>query len=97
LARYYQSLLGSGKFESRAGGIAGAMVGEASAKGKKPIKRAAEAIRTEITEGRSLETVQSLVGSASASKGTETRSTSGSKKAKGSAVASRKSRRNGNH
>jgi hypothetical protein len=64
-----------------AGGVAGAMVGDASAKGKKPLKRAAEAIRTEINKGTSLETVKSLVGDKNLTSGTKLRSTSGTKKA----------------
>jgi hypothetical protein len=49
------AVLGSivaGPVGALAGGAVGAMVGDASAKGKKPVKRAAEAIREEITSGR---------------------------------------------
>jgi hypothetical protein len=42
----------AGPVGALAGGAVGAMVGDASAKGKKPVKRAAEAIRDEITSGR---------------------------------------------
>jgi hypothetical protein len=35
-----------------AGGALGAMVGDSSAKGQKPVKRAVDAIRDEITSGR---------------------------------------------
>ena len=42
----------AGPIGAIAGGLTGAMVGDASAKGKKPMKRAVEAVRSEITEGR---------------------------------------------
>jgi hypothetical protein len=40
----------AGPFGAIAGGLTGAVVGDASAKGKKPIKRAVDAIRSEINE-----------------------------------------------
>jgi hypothetical protein len=43
-----------------AGGALGAMVGDSSAKGKKPIKRAVDAIREEITSGRAKEKLKSV-------------------------------------
>src|SRR3954471_16283249 len=45
-----------------AGGVTGAMVGDASAKGKKPMKRAAEAVQSEVTGGRLGEAVKNVVG-----------------------------------
>lgn len=45
-----------------AGGVAGAMVGDASAQGKKPIKRAAQVVRSELTEGRTLKALKSVTG-----------------------------------
>jgi hypothetical protein len=41
----------AGPLGAIAGGVTGAMIGDESAKGKRPIKRAVEAIRTEIREG----------------------------------------------
>jgi hypothetical protein len=43
-----------------AGGVTGAMVGDASAKGKKPVKKAVEAIRTEVSDGRVKEAFKSV-------------------------------------
>ena len=40
----------AGPFGAIAGGLTGAMVGDASAKGKKPVKRAVQAISSEIHE-----------------------------------------------
>src|SRR5215212_5807724 len=40
----------AGPLGAIAGGLTGAIVGDASAKGKKPMKRAAEAMRSEIKE-----------------------------------------------
>jgi hypothetical protein len=66
-----------------AGGVTGAMVGDASAKGKKPIKKAAEAIRTEVTEGR----VGDALKSVTARVKTKIQSLRKRKKAKKSATA----------
>src|SRR3954454_14166504 len=41
----------AGPLGAIAGGLTGAMVGDASAKGQKPMKKAADAIRSEIREG----------------------------------------------
>jgi histone H1/5 len=43
-----------------AGGLTGALVGDASAKGKKPIKRAVDAIRSEINEAHLGDKVKSV-------------------------------------
>ncbi len=40
----------AGPLGAIAGGLTGAMVGDASAKGKKPVKRAVEAVRAEVSE-----------------------------------------------
>ena len=40
----------AGPLGALAGGLAGAVVGDASAKGKKPVKKAVDAIRSEIRE-----------------------------------------------
>lgn len=50
----------AGPLGALAGGAMGAMVGDASAKGKKPIKRAADAIREEITSGHAKEVVKKI-------------------------------------
>src|SRR3954464_1023856 len=52
----------AGPIGAIAGGVTGAMMGDASAKGKKPMKRAADAIRSEITEGRVGEAVKKVAG-----------------------------------
>src|ERR1044072_4309495 len=40
----------AGPLGAIAGGLTGAMVGDASAKGKKPVKKAVDAIRSEVRE-----------------------------------------------
>jgi len=50
----------AGPLGALAGGAVGAMVGDASAKGKKPLKRAADAIREEITSGHAKEVVKKI-------------------------------------
>jgi len=42
----------AGPLGALAGGLTGAIIGDESAKGKKPVKRAVEAVRAEVTEGR---------------------------------------------
>jgi hypothetical protein len=60
-----------------AGGVAGAIVGDSSAKGKKPMKVAAETIRSEVKKGRVIKALKSVTGKikASVSKNSKTKST----------------------
>src|SRR5215211_5824705 len=51
----------AGPIGAIAGGLTGAMVGDASAKGKKPVKRAVEAIGSEVREGNFKDNVRSVV------------------------------------
>jgi hypothetical protein len=50
----------AGPLGAIAGGLTGAMVGDASAKGKKPVKRAVEAVRSEIREGHIKDRLKSV-------------------------------------
>src|SRR5262249_42230169 len=50
----------AGPLGALAGGVTGAVVGDASAHGRKPIKRAVEMLRTEIGEVRVKEAVKSM-------------------------------------
>src|SRR5947207_15974585 len=52
----------AGPIGAIAGGVTGAMVGDASAKGKQPMKRASEAVRSEVTGGRVGEAFKNVVG-----------------------------------
>ena len=67
-----------GPLGALAGGAVGAMVGDSSAKGKKPIKRAVNAVRDEIASGRAKAALQSV--------GTRIKSLGSSKKKKKSAT-----------
>jgi hypothetical protein len=49
-----------GPIGALAGGALGAMVGDSSAKGQKPVKRAVDAIREEITSGRAKAALKSV-------------------------------------
>ena len=49
-----------GPIGALAGGAVGAMVGDSSAKGKKPIKRAVDTVRDEITSGRAKKSSRKL-------------------------------------
>ena len=61
-----------------AGGIAGTMVGDSSARGKKPVKRAVDTVRAEISKGRALKALKSVAGTI---KKSTRRANSGSKSA----------------
>jgi hypothetical protein len=50
----------AGPFGAIAGGLTGAMVGDASAKGKRPVKRAVDAIRSEIQEAHLTDKLKSV-------------------------------------
>jgi hypothetical protein len=50
----------AGPLGAIAGGLTGAIVGDASAKGKKPVKRAVEAIRSEIREAHIADKLKSV-------------------------------------
>ena len=43
-----------------AGGVTGALVGDASAKGKRPVKRAVDAVRSEVSSGRVMDAMKSV-------------------------------------
>src|SRR6478672_9371696 len=49
-----------GPIGALAGGAVGAMVGDSSAKGKKPIKRAVDTVRSEITSGHAKEVLKKV-------------------------------------
>src|SRR3954453_9231353 len=51
----------AGPLGAIAGGLTGAMVGDASAQGKKPVKRAVDAISSEVREGNFKDNVRSVV------------------------------------
>jgi hypothetical protein len=50
----------AGPIGAIAGGFAGAVVGEQSARGRKPVKKTADAIRSEIREAKPLEKLKSM-------------------------------------
>ena len=90
----------AGPIGALAGGAMGAMVGDASAKGKKPVKRAVDSIRDEITSGRAKEAVKnvgkrikSLVKSKKKKKAAASSSGGVKKKKKGAASSRRKKKR----
>jgi len=72
-----------------AGGVTGAMVGDASAKGKKPMKRAAEAVQSEVTGGRLGNAMKNVVGRIKAMRTSKKKATT-RKKSKGSSGGGKK-------
>jgi hypothetical protein len=50
----------AGPIGAIAGGFAGAVVGEQSARGKKPVKKTVDAIRSEIRDVKPMETLKSV-------------------------------------
>jgi hypothetical protein len=85
----------AGPLGAIAGGLTGAMVGDASAKGKKPVKRAVAAIRSEVGEahlGDKLKSVGQRMASKikSLRKGKKTKTAATKKKAAPAPVATTK-------
>jgi len=79
----------AGPIGAIAGGVTGAMVGDASAKGKQPMKRASEAVRSEVTGGRVGEAFKNVVGRIKAMR-TSKKKASTKKKSKGSSGGGKK-------
>ena len=84
----------AGPLGALAGGLAGAVVGDASAKGKKPVKKAVDAIRSEIREAHLTDKLKSAAETVttkikSLRKGKKMKSPVGAKGAPASAAESK--------